>query len=74
MYQGPSFSMLTPGRGIAEAGDLHSGGRRGDDGLRQLAPVEQRVIFGDGEALRLAEMAVAVAECGLIRWDFRTPV
>ncbi len=61
-----SFLLLTPGRWIAEAGDLHAGWRRGDDGLGQLAPVEERVIFGDGEALRLAEIAVAVAECGLI--------
>ena len=54
--------------GVTEAGD---GGVAGwfDDWLRMFFPGEQLWVFGSGEALCLAEIAVAVAEGGLVWRD-----
>ena len=73
-YQGPALDSLDGGRRdfeeerIAEAGEILVL-RRLDDGLGEFFPGEEIWVFAGGEELCLAEIVMAVAECGAVGGD-----
>ena len=58
----PRYQVVAfpPRARIAKAGDVHALRRGCDDRRLELFPVEQVVVFGGGEHLRLAQLVVAV--------------
>ena len=57
---------LFPRARIAEAGHVHPFRRRGDHRRLDLLPVQQAIVFGRRQHLRLAQLVVAVANRHLL--------